>query len=48
MWGLLRDVGVEGGVDHSSRIMLLVGVGLNGSGDLNEFFMVGASVMGRA
>ena len=39
--------GGEGGVGHLSRIMLLVGVGLNGSGDLNEFFMLGASVMGR-
>ena len=45
VWGLLRDGG--GGVGHLSRIMLLVGVGLNGLGDLNEFFMLGASVMGR-
>ena len=39
--------GGEGGVGHLSRIMLLVGVGLNGSGDLNEFFMLRAGVMGR-
>ena len=39
--------GWGGGVGHLSWIMLLVGVGLNGLGDLNEFFMLGASVMGR-
>ena len=47
VWGLLRDGGGGGGVGHLSRIMLLVGVGLNGSGDLNEFFMLRAGVMGR-